>query len=171
MSNLNFIINYSYSSPIESGTIVGRVRLSDADSEHNHTLSVTDNVNFMIDQNGNIKTKQVLQSLVEKYYNFNVSATNPRCNVVSQVALTLEVCPEPMTYMFTDNGNYEETVFENKTVGTFFDMVLRIQGSYSPVTYSIVEASALTLFNITTSGSGMCSLGFSNSSIIRALSA
>ncbi|XP_066919784.1 LOW QUALITY PROTEIN: fat-like cadherin-related tumor suppressor homolog [Clytia hemisphaerica] len=147
------VMNMNYSSPIEAGTIVGRVRLSDDDTEHNHTLTVTDNVNFMIEQNGNIKTTQVLQSLVEKYYNFNVSATNPRCNVVSQVALTLEVCPEPMTYMFTDNGNYEETVFENKTVGTFFNMVLRIQGSYSPVTYSIVENSALTLFNITNSGS------------------
>ena len=64
--------------------------------------------------------------------------------------MTLSVCPTPMTYMFTDNSNYEETVYENKTVSTSFNIVPRISGSYSPVLYSIVESTSMFTINPST---------------------
>ena len=140
-------ITTRYSSPIKTDTIVGRVQLADSDSQYNHVLSVTDSTNFKIDSNGNIRTARILESLVQLNYSFNVTATNSRCTVISQVALTLEVHPTPMTYMFTDNGNYEETVFENKGVVSKFTIVPRIQGNYSPVAYSIVETTSMFAIN------------------------
>lgn len=142
------VLNLRYSSPIQSNTIIGRVKLADADSQMNHDLSVTDSSSFQIDGNGNIMTNRILDSLTQQNYSFNVTATtNNGCNVKSQVALTLDVCPPPMTYMFTDNANYEETVYENKTVVSAFSIVARIQGSYSPVVYSIVESTSMFSIN------------------------
>ena len=141
------IMTANYSSPVPINTIVGRVKLSDADSQDNHTLSVSDNFNFDVDSHGNIKTVKSLVSLTERNYTINVTASNSFCSVNSELRLTLTVCPAPMTYMFTDEGNYEETVFENKTVNSKFTIMPRIQGNYQ-VTFSIVETSAKTLFSI-----------------------
>ena len=143
-------LNLRYSSPIQMNTIIGRVKLADADSDMNHALSVSDTTSFKIDNNGNIMVARKLESLTQQNFTFNVTATNTNCYVVSEVALTLDVCPAPMTYMFTDNGNYEETVYENKTVNTLFSIVTRIQGSYSPVVYSIVESTSMFSVNSNT---------------------
>lgn len=142
------VLNLRYSSPILSNTIIGRVKLADVDSQMNHALSVSDTTSFQIDANGNIMSNRILESLTQQNYTFKVTATTTTgCNIERQVALTLDVCPTPMTYMFTDNANYEETVYENKTVVSAFSIVARIQGSYSPVVYSIVESTSMFSIN------------------------
>ena len=70
------VITTRYSSPVPAETIVGRVQMTDADSKHNHLLSVTDTTNFKVDSEGNIRALRRLESLVELAYDFNVTATN-----------------------------------------------------------------------------------------------
>jgi len=136
-----------YSSPVPTNTIVGRMVLSDNDSQANHTLSVSDNFNFSVDSHGSIKTARTLESLTELNFTITVTAFNGYCSVDSKLLLIVTACPVPMLYMFTDNGNYEESVFENKTVNSNFSVVPRIQGNYQ-LTFSILEVKAKTMFSI-----------------------
>lgn len=143
------IMQASYSSPIAVDTLIGMVEYSDSDSSlsHNLSLSVSD-VKFKINSKGQIVTAVEIASLVEENYNVTItSSAGGVCTSKSYLELQLTVCPTPMTYMFNNNSNYEETVYENKTVNSKFTIVPTIFGSYATI-YSIVEASAKALFSI-----------------------
>ena len=120
------------------------VECTDPD-DMNHTFTV-DNSLFNIDNMGVIRSSTRIQSLVEQTYNLTVTVSDSRCTDISYVLIRLTACPEPMTYMFTSNGQYIVDVREDQnTVDSF--LTVAIQGQY-PRVFSIVEANARNLFVI-----------------------
>ena len=139
------------SSPVVADGIVTHVTYKDADVDKNNVLDILDISSgaFKIDQDGIIRTRRLLSTLVDEFYNTTVTVRSSRCSDTVYVGVRLKACIDPSTYMFTSNGRYEVAVDENTPVGASV-LTVAINGAYSR-SFSIVESTANQDFQIDSS--------------------
>lgn len=138
----------SVSSPLVSGRIISHMKFGDEDSFTNHVFSVTSGL-FEIDSFGMLRSKTMLTSLSDQFYNVSVQVRDTRCSATSYVGVHLKSCDNPSTHMFASNGMYEVTVSEDRPIGTSVVKVA-INGNQSH-SFSILGSAANQQFAISPS--------------------
>ena len=137
-------LEVSVTSPIAANMVIAYVETHDKDSFKNRSFSLTSQL-FSIDD-GFIRSRKVIKSLVEEFHLLTVKVSDGKCTVTTKVGVRIKVSPNPKTYMFTSNGLYVVDVAEDNSVVNKI-LTVAINGVYNHQ-FSIVEASANDQFII-----------------------
>ena len=130
-------LEVSVTSPIAANRVIAYVETHDKDSYKNRSFSLTSQL-FSIDD-GFIRSRKVIKSLVEEFHMLTVKVSDGKCTVTTKVGVRIKVSPNPKTYMFTSNGLYVVDVAEDNGLVNKI-LTVAINGVYNHQ-FSIVEAS------------------------------
>ena len=103
-------VNGTYYQPVQSGSIMGRVIVNDADTFKNHTYAITGgdiNGNFSIDSNGVVTARTVITTTNKHIYSLQITVSDGACSKVATMTVVIQKdvpppCPSaPSCYNYT----------------------------------------------------------------------
>ena len=96
-------INGTHYQPVQPGSIMGRVIVSDTDTFKNHTYAITGgdvNSNFSIDSNGIVTARTIITSSNMHIYSLQITVSDGACSKVATMTVVIRkdippACPTP----------------------------------------------------------------------------